>query len=1229
MNRLLSFWVLLLALRLGNAQTPPTKTPPPKPAAQKPASTAQPKEKPSAGKAPAKLSPRMEKIKGLTFDRRPSALLNAWSKAAEKPEKAKTSPDPLDAELAAWQRQVTRGLWGEVKSYLAKLPKDESKPAYRRLVESLQSGPAGSIALSAPGGPGAQQFMEKNYFAAEDVLGLAFAAPHPLEKDDLKRLGAIAGQAIQAATVADSVVARFQKETARPARQAGLTKRQAAVILTEAGQAAETGLFLPALKQAEDGKDHEALNLLARHFLAQYYKDKKTAFLEKAWSAIQSALALQDAPKAEREKALRQAVELAAKIRKELGQNWLEKSFTRQPKRGMEILATIGALTAQGLQTNPMNVDSRQQELVLQKTAVEALLKAAPSKANEWKNTLALLAANWLREAEFSYQFDQTTSLGPRMRYDPYGNIYFANDPMAFNPMMSRQPNQPLPVAIDKILETRPGKSWLGLLGEGPRTRLAKVFAQLFLKVNEETQAFPYIETMARVHPDEARKLVNDFLRVWTRNHDPNSQRMQRSPYFYIWGFNRQAEGISLTRSQQERNLLELADWVARLRQLPIGDPDEELLAKAFTTSHSSAEVYRLEAIAKVFGPIGGLKPRTLAGLLQQMRANLAGLWRRPDEQDKKKTNRKQKDIQREVVRGYALAQAVTDGALKKFPNDWSLTLARAALLHDENQYRQELSKSSKFSQSRRAALAAFHQAARLYAVKVKNLPRDEESIQVFNQWFYASLGAVDLAQMDEEKLPDAKQIPLIRQAILGLPGAVAERHLTRFVNDLITHLNSVKPAVKFRYLSHGLEIAGDHKHAHEARKVFNYYKDLVTEIKLRAQVDGDAVVGHTRPFGVFVNLRHTREIEREAGGFGRYLQNQNSMSFYYNFGRPNADYRDRFQAAVTEALKEHFEVLSVTFQTDKVNSRATEVYGWRLTPYAYLLLKARGPRVDKIPPLRIDLDFTDTGGYVIIPIESPAVPIDAAAKIAPARPLKKLKIIQSLDERQADKGKLLLEVKASALGLIGELEDTLPFDPEGFQISKRSNPGVSVAKFDEHSADPAVISERTWILTLEAKPGQIPRKFHVGKVKGNAEMTYQRYLDADLINASQEVDLEAHYGQVGYLWLWRAGAAALLVLALLGFLMFRVLRRPAQSKEARWELPKHLTPFTVLGFLNGIDQTNHLAEPEKVALKEAIVRLERHYFSKEGNGSLDLRSIAETWRNKGDAASGACQRPV
>ena len=120
--------------------------------------------------------------------------------------------------------------------------------------------------------------------------------------------------------------------------------------------------------------------------------------------------------------------------------------------------------------------------------------------------------------------------------------------------------------------------------------------------------------------------------------------------------------------------------------------------------------------------------------------------------------------------------------------------------------------------------------------------------------------------------------------------------------------------------------------------------------------------------------MRHTKEIERESGGFGRYLQNQNANAYFsYNYGRPTEDYRDKFEEAIRETYSEQFEILSVTFQKPEVKSIPAKEDGWRITPYAYLLLKAKGPEVDKIPPAKLDLDFLDTSGYACLLYTSPS----------------------------------------------------------------------------------------------------------------------------------------------------------------------------------------------------------------------------------------------------------------
>jgi hypothetical protein len=1171
----------------------------------------------------AKASPRLQKLRQLTYDRRPSAILKAWS----KPFDYETAPaNPIDFEMAALQRYVTLGNWLAVQKCFASFKDDEAKAGYLHLLQSLSSIPRMEEMMRGPDRGNMMQFMEKHQISTDDLVGLARAAPKKLEKDAVNQLGAVLRISIATGNAVEHVVARLKVETAQP--KPVLTKNDAARLLSAAGQAAEAGPFLPALEAAIKEHDHDALNLLTRHYMAMHVKEKKTAWLENAWASTHAVLATKTAPRADQEEALKLAVDLAPKLKDELGNVWLEQSFTKDIKRGMDILATIGALGSQGLVAHPREQDMRLKVLQLQKTAVNALLRAAPPRAEQWKHTLTLLAAAWLREAEFSHRYDRSSSFGPRLRRDRYGNMFYTQDDDDEDERMERMMmfrggdrELPSPIVVREIFDTKPSDDWLKLVDDGVRPKLTMITAQLLLKVGEEAKAFPYIEKLAKTHPDKSRELVNQFLTVWTKNHNPNSGREYTDRYMFMYGFEERANGIPLTRSKQERNLADLAGWVDRLRALKVGDLNEDLLTKAFTKCHSSAEVYRMEAIEKIFGSLKAVKPRTLAGLAQQMRENLAGLWREVAVQNDKKTNRKPKDIQVEVLRGYDLARAVIDQGIKQFPEEWALYQAKAALMHDEINYRQEVAKSSEFSGKRLEALKIFQEAARKYAAKVKDLPEDEETTQLFEQWMYASLGACDLRAISDDKQPDRNQPKLIRAVMDGLPGEAAERHRGKFANLLFNRLSSVNPAVKFRYLGAGFEIVGDHKLAHEAKKVFDYYKDLNSEIKLEAVIDGAAAVGHKQAFGVFVNLRHTRDIERESGGFGKYLQNQNATSYFsWNYGRPTNDYRDKFQSAATEALKEHFEVVSVTFQTDKVNSRAVAEYGWRYTPYAYLLLKPRGPQVDKLPPLRIDLDFLDTSGYVIIPIESAAVPIDCAAAKGTPRPVRKLTITQTLDERQADKGKLLLEVKTTALGLIGELDQVLDFKPDGFDIVKTDDQGLSVARFDPDAEQNTIVSERTWMITLKAKADQAPAKtFHFGAAQEQpAEMNYHRYQDADLATVTPEVSLEERYGGRNPLWLWLSALGTAVVVGGVAIVLILLTRKAETKAERRWHLPSRLTPFTVLALLKQLQADNHLSASQQEELRQSIAQIERHFFAVHSNGSVqgepDLRGLAEQW---------------
>jgi hypothetical protein len=1184
--------------------TPAVSTAPAQPVAPSTAALANPSA-PAQPAANAGAEPGLDAASGAAPDPAAAkAAAEAAARSAEAAARKAAEAKAFEAELARFQRRVTLGEWGAVKTYLAGLVEAERKVAYSHMLDSLAQGPRDRPQVQPQG----VRYVEKNRFSPADVVGLAAAAPDGLEKTQLAALGRILSQALAQGHQVESFLADVRERLTTP--ECPLDRRQLAMILVGANQALSLEGLLPTVEEAIATNDRDGLNLISRYCLARHDREAKATWLEQAWAATLAVLAVGEVDEAAKDEALQRAVSLAPKLKKELGQAWLDESFTSRPERGMEIVSRIGSSASTALSMQPWDAEGRRALLELQTTAANALIASAPERAREWRGELQLLASNWLAEANVTYTYDQSTSFGPRRMRDRWGNTYW-------NWGGGSDSNAPTAIATGELLEIRPSDAWLALLEPTVVPRFRMIFAQLLLKVGEDAQAFPYIEGIAASLPRQGKELADEFLRVWTKNHDPNESRQQENDYIFFYGFESRAAGIPLTRSKQERNLSELAEWVARLKKLPI-EVDDDLITGAFTTAHSSAEVYRLETIERIFGPLAALEPKTLAALVQSMRNNLSTIWRDPAEQEKQKTKRRQSDIQSEVLRGYALARETVEKALADHPQSWELVLADAALAHDENDFRREVSKDGEFGSRREAAFARFHRAAELYGEQVATLEEERESTDVYDVWFHAALGACDLRALRAEDVLASAEIPLIRAALLALPADRLERHLGKFAGSLFTQLSATNPACKLRFVREGLAIVGDHKLAHEARQVLDYYGDLVTEIKLRAKLDGPDRVGHDAPFGLLVELYHTRDIEREAGGFAKYLQNQNAQNFSYNYGRPTEDYRDKFESTARAALGEHFEVLSVTFNDPATKSKADEPYGWRRTPYAFLLLKAKGPEVDRVPPLRLDLDFLDTTGYAVLPVESPALPIDAnsapGADDAPG--FENLALTATLDERQAKQKKLVLEVKATARGLVPALERLVDFAPEGFDVAAIDDQGVSVAKFDEDGE--RVLTERLWTLTLVAKPEleRLPTSFTFPTAKAeNTKLERFRYVDADLAAVEPTIALEAVYGEAkrGW-WPWIVGVTGLAALGL--FLWFRRERTVVLAPQ-RFRVPDDLTPFSVLGLLRSIEAHDGLDASSRRELETTIASLERSYFADEPGEKPDLRHVATTWAGR------------
>ena len=1187
-------------------------------AAEAPGPAAEPSATQPAAKAGP--SPLLQAYLKLAFDRRPASILAARSTPAPLSSGSSAAPNTSDpawiaSQTAHLERAVTVGDYERLRTQLALLPPPEAEQVQQHVLESLAQGPDPRRPKPKPG---QVLLTQDNVIGVTDLVGLVDAAPAPPSAKTLALLAPLVEHALRQGHDIDALVDRWLQGTRWLGGVEPSRRHAAGRILLAAGHPAAVEPFLPAPGIA-CGAPHPAdLRLLVETYEALYRAEGRDAELQAAWTLNLVLLGRSDLEPEPRYLATVRAVDLAARLEASRGAAWLRATFTAEPERGMSVLAAVGRSAASARKELGKEPDLRLRMLRLQQEVVEALLEHHPQRAEGWRPTLDLLAQNWLAEAEYSAANAQGQGEVGGWRYDRYGNLYF--------PQAQRgDPRAPDPVDPADLLEHVPGPRWRAQIHPSLRARFLAAAASLALKGHDEAAAMRWIEQVAASDPESAHDLAEQFVTRWTQRHDPNSAQRQRNPYINIWGFQRRMSGIPLTRTKQEQNLRELAEWAARLRALPIEPIDERLLAQAFMRAHSQAEVYRLDALERVFGGVEGLAPGTLAELVQTMRTNLGSVWRDPKVQDAKKTQRKDKEIQAQVLAGYEQAAGLLERGLARAPDDWQLLLARATVRHDHNVYlRYDVASSTDFSAARKAAFADFAAAAKAYARALPALDEDERSVAVYQRWLYASLGASDLEKVSQDHTPDPKQPPAIQAALEALPPDAEAWHRERLASDLFTRMGAVNPAVKSAYLRAGFAVIGDHPAAREAKAVLDYYGDLVHEIQLVTEVDGSDRVGHQRPFGVFVMIRHTEHIERESGGFGKYLQNQNAQRYAYNYGRPLADYRDKFEEATREALAEHFDVHSVTFSEPDVESRGDPEPGWRVTPYAYLLLQARGPEVDTLPTLSLDLDFIDTSGYVVLPVASARVPLDARPAVGDPRPLDELELVQTLDERQAGEGKLVLEVRAKARGLVPRLEDVLDLDPPGFVIGEVDDQQVSAAELDPSGDELAIRSERSWTVTLRGEQGQarLPRIFTFGTPKvGGAETIYQRYVDADLEQVEPEVDLEANYGSEATPW----GGIALLLLIVgglgVGGLLW-VRSTPEQAAAQRYPVPAELTPFRALAFLARLRAEAPLSDADAQALEDERAKLERAHFAPGAEAQpAALRELVEGWAARAEAA--------
>jgi hypothetical protein len=304
------------------AEAPTTETQPADaPAEVAPAETQAAESAPSADGAPPAESEKEAAEKEVAN--------KARNKAKEEAAKKKAEAAAIENEALAMQRMVTLGDWTGIKAYLATLKsKADKKVIYEHLLATLIKGPQQRPDVPAQG----QRYIEKNRFDPADVLGLAEASALELTKEQLAQLGTLLRQSLEQGNQLDTFLATLRPRMAD--EKFVLQRRALARLLAAANELVAMGEFLPSVEDAEQKNDREGLNLLARHLLAQNAKDGKVEWLVGAWKVTQAALAAGEVDEKEKQEALSRAVDLAPRISKELGQKWLDESFTAGARHG-------------------------------------------------------------------------------------------------------------------------------------------------------------------------------------------------------------------------------------------------------------------------------------------------------------------------------------------------------------------------------------------------------------------------------------------------------------------------------------------------------------------------------------------------------------------------------------------------------------------------------------------------------------------------------------------------------------------------------------------------------------------------------------------------------------------------------------------------------------------------------------------------------------------------------
>lgn len=1120
---------------------------------------------------------------------------------------AQIEPDKLDP-AGRFLRAFYEGDWDAVRQTLDRLPDDFAGEVYNRMLGDLAGRSAPLLTL-------------------DDFLGLADACPGELDADRVRKLGLL----LRVALPAEQEIWLKQALQQGTRLLGGNGPRRAITgrILMHAGFDDLARTYLPSVGEATQIEDEavrdEVLKFLAsQEELDRFQQDR----IARLW--VQHAKVLTDPGEdnGKRLQAADQLAELLGKAQAAAFEPWIRELLQRDLPAVLTLAVALGK-RAQG-RTGDADVAVRTNHLAAQKTLLQSAGEKADLSKAPWDSVAAAMADWWITEAEHTF-----------------------NNHPGYRTTAGNKPH----VVPGELLATAPDGRWAEALPATVRERIAVCQSKAVLVSDQYQDAAKLIVALAGRNPQAGVALAEEYLQAWAYRHNPQVPEPIRRKY------NLPAETrIAVTPIMMEKNIAGLAEMMDLFRASGIPPHNAELLVGAFDVCYSKAEVYRRTHIEKVFGPIEAMDDEVFAHMIRLMIQGLSSRWRTMEVQLESGTRRSQQETLDMVRTGYQTAIDMIDQRCAKHPDDWKALTLAGSLLADwgDFEYYQQLAGDAStdrvalFREKNNLAETHFARAAEVYAKQVEKLTARQFSIDIYLAWFHSLLGINSDGRLNLSKPLDRRALNTLRDTIRRLPGPIAQSHINLFAKHVQARMddtqNPLHEELKYKYLAGSLVITKESPFAFQAGDKVAYYDDLLDETRLTTRVDGPNMIYRDHEFGIVLSVQHTEALGRMAD-FGKYLVNElppagsparrsieRSLVPTYQMGQLQGR-RDELEMNIREALGLFFDVKAIAFSPKDVQPRPTDQPGWEETILAYLHVKAKDASVDKIPRIQMTLEFLDLTGPVKITTESAETLIKVTDRPTEPRPYDRVELTQILDPRGLDTSEeILLDVKATACGLVPELEELLDLDALRQQLPvARIDPheGTVLRQVNSWGDTVHAVSERQWTVVLDAAEVVTPpRRMEVRlpPPKIEAKVAYQAYVEMDLVDLAEPLAtvgkgeatatpaalLVTDDRRLIYSAVAGGGLLVVLVLAAAVYRIRRSRARPLRAADV-FHLPSQIDGFVVVQLLRALGSSKlvSMSSDQRSEMQQDIERIQASCFAGNGHEQYpegELRLVARKW---------------